>query len=157
MQLKIVAIALAVMIIILLGVFFFAKPVHGPTTSPDNSTSLDHGSQPTTSLDGHLTVLSPRSGDTVTSPLTIAGQVTGGGWFFEATFPVQILDGDGRVIGGGAAKAQAEWTSTSSVPFIAVASFAAPHYSTGTVVLWKDNPSGLLQNDASFTIPVSFK
>jgi hypothetical protein len=157
MNLKILAIVFAVIIIILLGVFFFIKPVHGPTIPPDNNASSKTEPQSAVSADGRLTVLSPRAGDLVASPLTIAGQVTGGGWFFEASFPVRVVDGDGTVIGGGQAKAQADWMTTSSVPFIAVASFTAPRYATGTVVLWKDNPSGLPENDASFTIPVKFK
>ena len=154
---KILAIALAVVILVLLGALFLYNPKHSPTAS---APSVAQGSQTQTSMvsaDGHLTVLSPRAGDMAASPLTIAGQVTGGGWFFEASFPIKILDGDGTVIGGGQAKAQGDWTSTGSVPFAVAVSFTAPHYATGTIVLWKDNPSGLPENDASFTVPVRFK
>jgi hypothetical protein len=143
-KLKVLVIVLAVIIIVLFGILFFYQPAHSPTIQP-----LPPVAGPT--------VFSPRADDLVASPLTIAGQVIGGGWFFEASFPVQVVDGDGTVIGGGQAKAQTDWMTTSSVPFVAVASFTAPRYATGTVVLWKDNPSGLPTNNASFTVPVRFK
>jgi len=149
---KILAGALAVIILVLLGVLFLYNPKHSPTAA---APSVSQSSM--VSADGHLTVVSPRAGDVVSSPLTIAGQVTGGGWFFEASFPVQVLDGDGTVLGATSAKAQGDWMSTSSIPFAVAMKFTAPHHATGTVVLWKDNPSGLQKNNASFTIPVVFK
>jgi hypothetical protein len=109
------------------------------------------------SADGHLGVTAPQPGALVTSPVTVIGTVVGGGWFFEATFPVKVLDGDGMVIGDGAAQAQADWTSTGTVPFTAIIQFSAPRGATGTVVLSKDNPSGAQQKDQSLSIPVRFK
>ncbi len=142
------AIILAIVIAILLGVFVFYNPAHGPTVPPREQAKL--------SSDGRLAVTSLHAGDSITSPLTVTGTVTGGGWFFEATFPVKIADGDGRIIGIGFAQAQADWMSTSSVPFTAIVNFSKPRYATGTVLLSKDNPSGEPANDASLSIPIKF-
>ena len=94
---KILVIVLGVIIIILLAVLFFYNPVKAPTLSSD----------------GHLAIISPQENALVSSPITMSGTVTGGGWFFEASFPVKVLDGDGTVIGSGIAQAQTDWTSTS--------------------------------------------
>ena len=140
---------MAVIIVALFGVLIFYNPAHAPVVPP--------GAQPMLSADGKLAVASLHDGDLVASPLTITGQVTGGGWFNEASFPVKIADGDGRIIGTGVAQAQSDWMSTSSVPFTAIINFKTPRYATGTVLLSKDNPSGLPANDATLSIPVRFK
>lgn len=146
---KILVVLMAVIIIALLAVLIFYP---GPAKAP-----MTAGSQSVISSDGHLAVASLKSGNLVRSPLTVTGTVTGGGWFFEATFPVKVLDGNGTELGVAAAQAQADWTSTGTVPFTAVVQFSAPQYATGTVVLSKDNPSGAPQNDESLSIPVRFK
>ena len=154
--LKVMAIVFAVVIIVLLGVLFFYNPAKAPQLPPDNVGGAKL-LQPTMSADGHVGVTAPQPGVLVTSPVTVLGTVTGGGWFFEASFPVKVLDGDGTVLGTGIAQAQADWMSTSSVPFTAIVQFTAPHGATGTVVLFKDNPSGLPEKAASLSIPVRFK
>lgn len=99
----------------------------------------------------------PRPGVTITSPLVATGQARGN-WFFEASFPVSILDAGGNVIGQGYAQAQGEWMTTDFVPFesIVIEFTPQPAGSTGTVVLHKDNPSGLPENDDELLIPVVF-
>ena len=154
--LKALAIVFAVIIIVLLGVLFFYNPAKAPQLPPDNVGGAKI-LQPTMSADGHLGVTAPQPGALVTSPVTVIGTVTGGGWFFEATFPVKVLDSDGAVLGAGTAEAQADWMSTGTVPFTAIVQFTAPHGVTGTVVLSKDNPSGLAKIDGSLSIPVRFK
>jgi hypothetical protein len=154
--LKVLAVVFAVIIIVLIGVLFFYNPAKAPQLPPDNVGGAKI-LQPTMSADRHLGVTAPQVGALIASPATIIGAVTGGGWFFEGSFPVKIMDGDGVVIGRGIAQAQADWTSTSSVPFTAIISFTAPRTATGTVVLSKDNPSGAPQNGMSLGIPVRFK
>ncbi len=154
--LKALAIVFAVVIIVLLGVLFFYNPAKAPQLPPDNVGGAKI-LQPTMSADGHLGVTAPQAGALIASPATIIGAVTGGGWFFEGSFPVKIVDGDGAVLGRGVAQAQTDWTSTSSVPFTAIINFTASRTATGTVVLSKDNPSGAPQNGMSLGIPVRFK
>ena len=153
--LKILVMAFAVIIIVLLGILIFVKPVQGPTvpgTAPKSTVP-----QPAVSPDGNVTVTSPLSGTLIASPVTVGGSVTGGGWFFEAVFPVSILDGDGTMLGGGQAQAQSDWMTTGTVPFSASIPFTAPRYATGTIVFAKDNPSGIPEKGEEFSVPVRFR
>jgi Immunoglobulin-like domain of bacterial spore germination len=154
------AVILGIIIIVLLGVLIFYNPVaKAPTQSgnggADTGTSTAPGG-PVVSSDGRVAVTSPAANGHVHSPLTITGTVTGGGWFFEASFPVKVLDADGTVLGIGTAQAQGDWMTTDTVPFSATVSFVAPQDATGTVVLSKDNPSGDPAKDLSLSIPVKF-
>lgn len=99
----------------------------------------------------------PRPGNKVTSPLVATGEARGN-WFFEASFPVSVLSAEGEVVGQGYAEAQGEWMTTEFVPFksISIEFTPQPAGSAGTVVLHKDNPSGLPEHDDSLVIPVVF-
>lgn len=92
----------------------------------------------------------------VKSPLKISGEARGN-WFFEASFPVKLLDANGKVIAQGSAKAEGDWMTTNFVPFKAQLTFSKPTTLNGTLVLEKDNPSGLPQNAAELRIPVKFE
>jgi len=148
---KAAVIILGIIIVVLLGVLVFAPSAKGPTT---DGTGAVPAAQ---SADGHVRVFTPSINAAIASPLTVIGEVTGGGWFFEASFPVKILDGDGTVIGQSPAKAQGDWMATTSVPFSATIIFTKPKSATGTLLLEKDNPSGLPQNAAELRIPVRFQ
>ncbi|MEK7507521.1 MAG: Gmad2 immunoglobulin-like domain-containing protein [Patescibacteria group bacterium] len=102
-----------------------------------------------------IRVFSLKAGDAVTSPLRVEGEARGN-WFFEASFPIRVLDGDGGVIGLGIAEAKEEWMTEDFVPFEAVIEFFSPRFSTGTLVLEKDNPSGLPEHADELRIPVIF-
>ncbi|HTM67858.1 MAG TPA: Gmad2 immunoglobulin-like domain-containing protein [Candidatus Binatia bacterium] len=105
--------------------------------------------------DDMVRVTSPRSGDLVASPLAVSGEARGT-WYFEATFPVKLLDADGKVVATGSAQAQGDWMTRDFVPFKATLTFPKPATATGTLVLEKDNPSGLAENAASVSVPVRF-
>ena len=103
-----------------------------------------------------LIVTEPLTDATVASPLTIKGTVPGN-WSFEAAFPIQVLDSSGKVIGQVPAKLLGEWKTDKYVPFEATVTFdAQPSGSKGTLLLKKDNPSDLPENNDSVTIPVNF-
>ena len=91
----------------------------------------------------------------VTTPLTVTGRARGT-WFFEASFPVKLLDGNGSVIAQTPAQAKGEWMTTDFVPYEAQLQFQDPVTATGTLVLEKDDPSGLPQNADEVRIPVRF-
>jgi Immunoglobulin-like domain of bacterial spore germination len=147
-RLKVLVIVLGAIILILLGVFVFVPSAKEPMAVP---------SAPAVSADGHLQVMAPLADDLIASPVAVSGTVTGGGWFFEATFPVTVEDASGTVLGRGQARARGDWTSSGTVPFAGSISFAAPEYATGTVVFEKDNPSGLPQYSGELRILVRFK
>lgn len=98
---------------------------------------------------------SPRPNEIVGSPLVITGEARGR-WFFEASFPVRLLDEKGKEIASGIATAQGEWMSEDFVPFTAELEFVLEGNGKGTLILEKDNPSGLPENDDSLIVPVRF-
>ncbi len=124
-------------------------------TTPDGAVySQDIGNE----LDAadRIQLDTPRPNDTITSPLTISGQAVGY-WFFEAEFPIYLLDASGQVIANTQARSQGEWMTENFVPFETTLEFDTPDTSTGTLMLQNSNPSGLEQTAASLTVPVNFE
>jgi hypothetical protein len=103
-----------------------------------------------------IRLTAPRPNQTIESPLTITGEARGN-WFFEASFPIKIYDGNGKLLGTTIAQAQADWMTNEFVPFQASLDFSFSSTQKGILVLEKDNPSGLPQNADQLSIPVSFK
>ena len=99
---------------------------------------------------------SPKPYAIVASPLTISGKARGN-WYFEADFPIRIEDANGKVLGKHYAEAQGEWMTENFVPFRGTLSFSAPSTSTGTLILEKNNASGLPQNANELRIPIKFQ
>lgn len=106
-------------------------------------------------LAGRVRVETPTEGREVTSPLEVRGTAPGG-WYFEASFPVRLLDGDGRRIAETPAEAQGEWMTEGPVPFHATLVFPLPATPEGTLVLERANASGLPEHDAEVRIAVRF-
>lgn len=96
----------------------------------------------------------PKTG--ISSPIKVSG-VARGNWYFEASFPVQVLDEDGTILGSGIAQAREDWMTTDFVSFSGEINFNKPKGRTGTVVFKKDNPSGLPENEDSVSIPINFR
>ncbi len=92
----------------------------------------------------------------VQSPFTVEGRARGP-WFFEASFPVYLLDANGDTLVAIPAHATAEWMTEEFVPFTATVAFTPPASQTGTLVLAKDNPSGLPEHAAELRIPIRFR
>ncbi len=91
----------------------------------------------------------------VTSGMEITGQAKL--YYFEASFPVTLVDAKGRVILQTHAEAQSDWMTSEFVPFKVVNfEFSKPATPTGTLILAKDNPSGLPEHDEQVEIPVRF-
>lgn len=104
-----------------------------------------------------IRVASPKQKTTVSSPINVSGEARGS-WYFEGSFPVVLIDAKGKVLARGIAKAQTNWMTSDFVTFKATLSFVRqPLGSTGRVILQKDNPSGLPQNDAYAEVPVTFE
>ncbi|MCJ7786739.1 GerMN domain-containing protein, partial [Patescibacteria group bacterium] len=78
-------------------------------------------------------------------------------WFFEASFPIKLVDEKGNELGIAIAQAQSDWMTEDFVPFEAELHFELPVTEKGTLILEKDNPSGLLENADELRIPVKFK
>lgn len=92
----------------------------------------------------------------VENPITIEGQARGF-WFFEASFPVKLIDVNGKILGTGVAQAKSDWMTEDFVPFQAELKYAAEEDGSGRLILMRDNPSGLPENDDSLEIPVRYQ
>lgn len=111
----------------------------------------------TETSDSMIVIDQPTANARISSPLRVTGTARGT-WYFEATFPVQLTDASGALIAQTYAQAKGDWMTTEFVPFESTVTFAAqPSGSRGTLILKKDNPSGLSANDDSRTIEVIFK
>lgn len=97
----------------------------------------------------------PGEGMLVTSPLTITGKARGV-WFSEATFPVQLTDANGNELAVGVAQAEDDWMTANYVQFSGTLEFQTTA-KQGLLILRKDNPSGLPENDATVQVPVQFQ
>jgi len=91
-------------------------------------------------------------------PLELTGKARGN-WYFEASFPIEILDRHASVLATGFATAQGEWMTTEFVPFKSTIKFTKtpPANSFGKIVLHKDNPSDMRELDDALEILVYFK
>ncbi len=97
----------------------------------------------------------PLRGDTVTSPITITGEARGP-WFFEATFPIIVVDSNDLIIGEGFAEATGDWMTEEYVPFKAEIKFEDGAAGEGAIVLMKSNASGMPEHDDEFDLPITF-
>lgn len=102
-----------------------------------------------------IRVKTPKPNDKVESPLAVEGEARGY-WFFEASFPVRLFDAAGKELAVGIAQAQDEWMTENFVPFKTTLTFQKPLTDRGTLVLEKDNPSGLPEHADELRIPVMF-
>lgn len=117
-----------------------------------------------------LIVASPTKDSVVTSPLTITGEAPGF-WYFEASFPLVLVNWDGLVIAQGYATAQGEWMTQEMVPFTGVLEFTdvlplteevedlaqlQDFMKKGALILQRGNPSGLPENEDAIEFSIRF-
>ncbi len=100
-------------------------------------------------------VISPKQNEIINSPLIVKGSIIGS-WFFEGTLPIKLVDSDNNVIGSGQARADSDWMAEKPVPFSASLEFLT-NATSGYLIISKDNPSGLPENDGFIKLPVRFK
>jgi len=104
----------------------------------------------------NIVVESPRPNTVVISPLTVEGKARGT-WFFEGSFPITLLDWNGFVIAQGVATAKGDWMTEEFVPFTSTLEFdGVEGVERASIMLQKDNPSGLPEQDDLLEIPVLF-
>ncbi len=123
--------------------------------------SVDDTSHTPEAKNDLITVQNPQPNQVIASPLEIRGEARGT-WFFEASFPIVLTDWDGKIIAEGIAQAQDEWMTEEFVAFRATLTFENPSWDAdfskrGALILQKDNPSGLPENDDALEIPVRFE
>ena len=131
-------------------------PAPAATTTPVMEPTEE---KPTTSndapppLSARVVITSPERGVEVAQMFTVAG-LAPGPWFFEASFPVQVRDKEGNVLGRAVAQAQGEWMTEKQVTFTATMQIDKAYHGPATLILMKDNPSGLPEHDDSVEVPI---
>ena len=145
----IIAAVIVLTVFVSVGFFYWQKNtmvmVIEPTPSPVT----------TTFGNDKIRVISPVPNQIVESPLQVNGKAVGI-WYFEASFPVKLLDGNGKLIASTPAQAQSDWMTEDFVPFKATLIFDNPGTTTGTLVFQKDNPSGLPEHEEEIRMPIRF-
>lgn len=101
-----------------------------------------------------IQIEAPRPNQEIKSPLRVAGQARGT-WYFEATFPIKLVDKSGNIIAQSYAQAQGEWMTEDFVPFEGKLIFTTAE-KEGILIVEKSNPSGLPENADQLKIPVTF-
>lgn len=102
-----------------------------------------------------IMVTSPLADQLIQSPLMVEGKARGN-WFFEASFPVKLVDEGGRELVSSNVQATSDWMTSDFVPFSGQLTFLTVGAKTGYLVLQRDNPSGLKENDKELKVPVRF-
>jgi len=130
---------------------YFEEPTNGiPREAPKN-----HSDEPGDNMYDEIRVFEPNPSQAIKSPLSIRGEAKGT-WFFEATFPVSLVDGEGNIIATGFVTAQDEWMTEEFVTFAGTLEFEKPKVHSGVLILRNDNPSGLPQYDKEYQVPINF-
>ena len=108
---------------------------------------------PTPTTHPDIEVFYPQPGAMIKSPLILEGRARGN-WFFEASAPIKLLDGQGKEIAVSFIQAIGDWMTTDFVPFAGELKFSASSTINGVLVFNNDNPSGLPENSKEFRVPV---
>lgn len=99
-----------------------------------------------------ITVDTPKPGQSVRLPFTVSGKVPGN-WTFEANFPIELIDKDGNSLVTMPVQVEGDWMTTDLVPFsVTFDAIESDYRGNITMVLRKDNPSGLPENDDAVSI-----
>jgi hypothetical protein len=167
-QTAILATAAALIVTVVVALLLVPRTIPAPEPVPEPPT-------PPIVLppeDNMIRLTEPVEGAKVTSPLTVRGMARGT-WFFEASFPLVLTDWDGKIIAQSYAQftpdtnnPESTWMTEEFIPFEGTITFENPsfpntdasHFShRGTLILQKDNPSGLPELDDAREITVIFE
>jgi hypothetical protein len=107
-------------------------------------------------LSSRVHVTAPQQNTTVGQRFEVKGEAPGN-WFFEASFPIEVLDVNGVVIARAIAQAEGDWMTSEFVPFKADIVIPPTYIGKSTLLLKKDNPSDLRENDASISFPFTIE
>jgi hypothetical protein len=102
-----------------------------------------------------IQITKPRPNEVASSPIIITGQARGN-WFFEGQFTAKLVDDRGQILNQTVIKSLADWTTTDFVPFAGELVFRLPSVKTGKLLLVKDNPSGIPENERQLEVPLKF-
>ena len=161
-----ISVVIILLVLVGAGVWFVSTMMNspaGPTSQAENKPVASSTKPvvvepaPQKPLSDSVSVSSPGPGGTVDKTFTVTGKAPGP-WFSEAQFPVQVRASSGDVIGHATAHTDGNWQSTDVVPFTADVTIDNPTYKgTARLILMRDNPSGLPENDDAVEIPIMIR
>jgi|GEM_PF-2640413 len=159
------AIVTLVLIVIAFGVgvwyaneYDFALPVLNDTgTTPTSTPQTPEKNTPSATYynadSDKIQVTTPLPGATVSSAFVVTGRARGG-WYFEANFPLEVRSATGTVLVQSPVQAGGEWMTSNFVPFSVPVTVPTWYKGEATLILHKDNASGLPEHDASMSVPI---
>jgi hypothetical protein len=100
-----------------------------------------------------IKVFKPQANEILSGPIEIGGEARGS-WYFEAVFPIWLIDENGEIIAQTSAWAQGEWMTEDFVPFKAEIEVPSDFSGNATLILKNDNPSGLPEYDKEIRVPI---
>lgn len=96
----------------------------------------------------------PYPGAVVGKEFVVVGEARGY-WFFEGSFPLEVRSPNGDILAATYATAEGEWMTTDFVSFKSeMFDLPSAYIGPATLILRRDNPSGLPENDASISFPI---
>lgn len=96
----------------------------------------------------------PYPGAAVGKEFQVVGEARGN-WYFEASFPIEVISANGDIIAKSFATAKGDWMTSEFVPFVSeIIDLPSAYIGPATLIIRKDNPSGLPENDASISFPI---
>lgn len=98
-------------------------------------------------------VTQPKKLSTVSTNVEVAGEAKGF-WFFEATFPIAIIDAKGNTLAQSYATAESNWMTEEYVPFTGTIEIRNTYKGTGSLLIQNANASGLPENSKFIEIPI---
>lgn len=125
--------------------------------TPDGRTYAEEISVPVTynnATADMIKVSLPTPGAVTGKTFKVIGEARGT-WYFEASFPVELKDKDGKTIFEAPAQAKSDWMTEDFVPFEIEVSAPVNYIGPATLILKKDNPSGLPEKEASISFPIT--
>ncbi len=136
---------------------FIGSSMTAPTPVPQSQGSATTTPQPQATYSNasadRIVVDMPKPGDVVPATFAVIGKARGG-WYFEASFPLNVLSNAGSLLKEMPVQADGDWMTPEFVPFSEMVTLPAGYKGAATLVLKNDNPSGLPEHDASISIPI---
>lgn len=108
-----------------------------------------------------IIISSPGIDEKISSPISVSGKARGT-WFSEGSFPVEIYDGNNKLLGIKAVEFspvsnEDTWMTEDFVNFKGEIPFSKPSTESGYIIFRKDNPSDQRELDESFKLSVKFE
>ncbi len=146
-------------ILVVVGVGLLAYYRWQPAATEYNAVSENNVTENNTVIEEvkrnpNITLDSPQANDSLGKNFKVLGEARGT-WYFEASFPVVLLDANRNELTTVIATAEGEWMTENFVPFSAMIDLKTKYFGKAFLVLKKDNPSGEPKFDDQIEIPIT--